>query len=95
MESKGRHTADAGSTESTVEYIVEQSKISLKSTKSNLEFTLSLSGIRGGAVIQATGRTELEDGTRPGGRLNRLHAHCGVCTSPTVMLNPLWGMAWL
>ena len=48
-----------------------------------------------GAVIQATGRTELEDGTRPGGRLNRLHAHCGVCTSPTVMLNPLWGMAWL
>ena len=37
-----------------------------------------------GAVIQATGRTELEDGTRPGGRLNRLHAHCGVCTGPTV-----------
>ena len=44
-----------------------------------------------GAVIQATGRTELEDGTRPGARLNRLHAHCGVCTSPTVMLNPLGG----
>ena len=42
MESKGLHTADAGSTESTVEYIVEQSKIILKSTKSNLEFTLSL-----------------------------------------------------
>ena len=48
-----------------------------------------------GVVIQATGRIELEDGTRLGGRLNRLHAHCGVCTSPTVMLNPLWGMAWL
>ena len=48
-----------------------------------------------GAVIQATGRTELEDGTRPGGCLNRLHAHCGICTSPTVMLNPLWGMSWL
>ena len=42
MESKGLHRADAGSRESTVEYIVEQSKISLKSTKSNLEFTLSL-----------------------------------------------------
>ena len=39
MESKGLHTADAGSTEATVEYIVEQSKISHKSTKSNLEFT--------------------------------------------------------
>ena len=47
------------------------------------------------AVTQAIGGMELEDGTRPGGRLNRLHAHCGVCTSPTVMLNPLWGMAWL
>ena len=42
MESKGLHRADACSRESTVEYIVEQSKISLKSTKSNLEFTLSL-----------------------------------------------------
>ena len=42
MESKCLHRADAGSRESTVEYIVEQSKISLKSTKSNLEFTLSL-----------------------------------------------------
>ena len=39
MESKGLHRADACSRESTVEYIVEQSKISLKSTKSNLEFT--------------------------------------------------------
>ena len=47
------------------------------------------------AVTQAIGGMELEDGTRPGGRLNRLHAHCGVCTSPTVMLNPLWGVAWL
>ena len=43
------------------------------------------------AVIQAIGRTELEDGTRTGVRLKRLHAHCGVCTSPTVMLNPLGG----
>ena len=33
MESKGLHRDDAGSRESTVEYIVEQSKISLKSTK--------------------------------------------------------------
>ena len=47
------------------------------------------------AVTQVIGGMELEDGTRPGGRLNRLHAHCGVCTSPTVMLNPLWGVAWL
>ena len=47
------------------------------------------------AVTQAIGGMELEDDTRPGGRLNRLHAHCGVCTSPAVMLNPLWGMAWL
>ena len=47
------------------------------------------------AVIQAIGRTELEDGTRTGVRLKRLHAHCGVCTSPTVMLNPLWEIAWL
>ena len=49
------------------------------------------------AVTQAIGGMELEDGTRPGGCLKRLHAHCGVCTSPTVMLNPnpLWGMAWL
>ena len=47
------------------------------------------------AVIQAIWRTELEDGTRTGVRLKRLHAYCGVCTSPTVMLNPLWGMAWL
>ena len=39
MESKGLHRADAGSTESIVEYIGEQSKISHKSTKSNLEFT--------------------------------------------------------
>ena len=47
------------------------------------------------AVTQAIGGMELEDGTRPGGRLNRLHAHCGVCTSPTVMLTPLGGIAWL
>ena len=39
MESKGLHKADAGSTESIVEYIDKQSKISHKSTKSNLEFT--------------------------------------------------------
>ena len=42
MESKGIHRADAGSTDSIVEYIGTQSKISHKSTKSNLEFTLSL-----------------------------------------------------
>ena len=42
MESKGLHRADAGSTDSTVEYIGEQSKISHKSTKYSLEFTLSL-----------------------------------------------------
>ena len=47
------------------------------------------------AVIQALGRTELEDGMRTGVRLKRLHAHCGVCTSPTVMLKPPWGMTWL
>ena len=47
------------------------------------------------AVIQAILRTELEDGTRTGVRLKRLHAHSGVCTSPTVMLNPLLGMTWL
>ena len=47
------------------------------------------------AVIQALGRTELEDGTRTGVRLKRFHAHCGVCTSPMVMLNPLWEMTWL
>ena len=47
------------------------------------------------AVIQAIGSTELEDCTRTGVCLKRLHAHCGVCTSPIVMLNPLWGMAWL
>ena len=34
-------------------------------------------------VIQAIGRTELEDGTRTGVRLKRLHAHCGVCSRPT------------
>ena len=39
MESKGLHRADAGSTESIVEYIGEQSKIRHKSTKSNIEFT--------------------------------------------------------
>ena len=31
------------------------------------------------AVIQAIGRTELEDGKRTGVHLKRLHAHCGVC----------------
>ena len=64
-------------------------------TKSGLKKVFFYLASVAGAVIQATGRTELEDGTRPGGRLKRLHAHCGVCTSPTVMLNPLWGMAWL
>ena len=39
MESKGLQRADAGLTESIVEYIGERSKISHKSTKSNLEFT--------------------------------------------------------
>ena len=33
---------------------------------------------------------ELEDGLRTDVQLLRLHAHCGVCTSPTVMLNPIW-----
>ena len=47
------------------------------------------------AVIQAIGRTELEDGKRTGVRLKRLHANCGVCSSPTVKLDPLLGMAWL
>ena len=47
------------------------------------------------AVTQAFGGMELEDGSRTDVQLLRLHAHCGVCTSPTVMLNPLWGMAWL
>ena len=46
------------------------------------------------AVIQAIGRMELEDGRRTGVRLKRLHAHCDVCTSPTVMLTSLWGIAW-
>ena len=47
------------------------------------------------AVTQAFGGAELEDGSRTDVQLLRLHAHCGVCFSPTVMLNPLWGMAWL
>ena len=38
------------------------------------------------AVTQAIGGTELEDGSRTDVQLLRLHAHCGVCTSPTVML---------
>ena len=47
------------------------------------------------SVTKAFEGAELEDGLRTGVRLKRLHAHCGVCTSPTVMLNPLWGVAWL
>ena len=47
------------------------------------------------AVTQAFGGMELEDGLRTVRRPKRLHGHCGVCISPTVMLNPLWGMAWL
>ena len=47
------------------------------------------------AVTQAIGGMELEDGLRTVRRPTRLHGHCGVCISPTVMLNPLWGMAWL
>ena len=47
------------------------------------------------AVTQAIGGMELEDGLRTVRRPKRLHGHCGVCISPTVMLNPLWGMAWL
>ena len=40
MELKGLHRADAGSTESIVEYIGEQSIMGHQSTKkSNLEFT--------------------------------------------------------
>ena len=42
------------------------------------------------AVTQAFGGAELEDGSRTDVQLLRLHAHCGVCTSPTVMLNPIW-----
>ena len=42
------------------------------------------------AVTQAFGGVELEDGSRTDVQLLRLHAHCGVCTSPTVMLNPIW-----
>ena len=45
------------------------------------------------AVTQAFGGAELEDGLRTDVQLLRLHAHSGVCTSPTVMLNLLWGMA--
>ena len=61
------------------------------------EFLLGLNKVQNNlalvahAVTQAIGGMELEDGTRPGGRLNRLHAHCGVCTSPTVMLTPSGG----
>ena len=47
------------------------------------------------AVTQAFGGMELEDGLRTVRRPKRLHGHCGVCISPTVMLNPLWRMAWL
>ena len=47
------------------------------------------------AVTQAIGGMELEDGLRTVRRPKRLHGRCGVCISPTVMLNPLWGMAWL
>ena len=47
------------------------------------------------AVTQAIGGMELEDGLRTVCRPKRLHGQCGVCISPTVMLNPLWGMAWL
>ena len=47
------------------------------------------------AVTQAFGGMELEDGLRTVRRPKRLHGRCGVCISPTVMLNPLWGMAWL
>ena len=47
------------------------------------------------AVTQAFGGMELEDGLRTVRRPKRLHGHCGVCISPTVMLNPHWGMAWL
>ena len=43
------------------------------------------------SVIPATGRTELEDGTRSGVHLKRLHAHFGVCTGPMVMLKPSVG----
>ena len=42
------------------------------------------------AVTQAIGGMELEDGLRTVRRPKRLHAHCGVRTGPTVMLNPLW-----
>ena len=42
-------------------------------------------------VTQAFGGTELEDSLRTGVCLVRLHTHCGVCTGPTVMLNPLGG----
>ena len=41
------------------------------------------------AVTQAVGGMELEDGLRTVRRPKRLDGHCGVCISPTVMLNPL------
>ena len=47
------------------------------------------------AVTQVFWGMELEDGLRTVCRPKRLHGHCGVCISPTVMLNPLVGMAWL
>ena len=50
------------------------------------------------AVIQALGRTELEDGTRTGVSLKRLHAQCGVCTLSEINSKPfeilaltIWG----
>ena len=51
----------------------------LKGIPKNREQNMKLTGLApmAGAVIQATGRTESEDGTRPGGRLKRLHAHGG------------------
>ena len=43
------------------------------------------------AVTQAIGGMELEDGLRTVRRPKRLHGHCGVCISPTVMLKPPLG----
>ena len=43
------------------------------------------------AVTQTIGGMELEDGLRTVRRPKRLQAHCGVCISPRVMLNPPGG----
>ena len=65
------------------------------STKNGIYNRLPLSGIGSACCNPSVLGADLEDGSRTDVQLLRLHAHCGVCTSPTVMLNPLWGMAWV